>query len=370
MAKEELRKREYNIDLLRCISMFLIVLGHYFGNVNSNAGFAFDSLSYVFYLLISCIEGIGVNVFVIISSYFLVDSKFSIQKILNIWMQVFLYSSILYFLSVAIGITDFSVKEMIYALTPIFSRKYWFATEYIRLYLVFPFLNILIRNMSRKLHKYLCVLLLVMNAVFPTLMNMESRLRYLGNWSLWFITLYIVVAYVKVYDLTFSRKKLVNCWFVCTLMMFLSKLVISNVTVKLLGTETGTDLFSHNNSPFMLGSALAAFMLFAGVKINSSKLMKCISFVAPLTFGIYLFHENPSIKQSLYQFIHDCWVAIGVNDYGSLWFAAGIISVIILFVGGAFIDKCRIVLSRKLNIGRLYAPFIDRLQLRINSFLW
>ena len=92
------RQRMDNIDLLRCISMIFIVSCHYFGNISKVADFELNTFSDISFKLISCIDNVGVNIFVLISGYFLVDSKFKTNKLLSIWIQVLTYSVVIYLL--------------------------------------------------------------------------------------------------------------------------------------------------------------------------------------------------------------------------------------------------------------------------------
>ena len=104
------KKRQVDFEILRCFSVFLIILGHYFGNVSSNAGFTINSPSCFLYYLINSIEEIGVNLFIIISVYFLPESHFSVKKIVNMIFQIFTYSVAFYLVLVAI-MHSFSVKK-------------------------------------------------------------------------------------------------------------------------------------------------------------------------------------------------------------------------------------------------------------------
>ena len=89
MIIKKIDNRESNFELLRIISMILIVLHHYAlhgglfqpNNLNEKVG-----------LFILLGGKIGVNVFVIISGYFLVNSKFRIKKLLQLIGQVYFYA--------------------------------------------------------------------------------------------------------------------------------------------------------------------------------------------------------------------------------------------------------------------------------------
>lgn len=339
---EKKKARQVNFEYLRCFSMFLIVLGHYFGNVSGNADFAMNSPSWFLYYLINSIEGIGVNLFIIISGYFLLDSRFSVKKIVNMLFQVFTYSVGLYLIMVVIT-HKFSIKDFASYWVPIFSRKYWFATEYVRFYLIFPILNLLIHRLTEKQHRYIACLLVFMNAIYPTIMEMDARLKYLGNWSLWFVTLYFVVTYLKLYPPKVSTKMLWAGWGLSALAMFASKVLIDNVTMKLLGRTVGSDLFSHNNSIFMTLAALCCFMLFACLKVNENSLFsKFIMMVSPLTFGVYLFHEHTALKGALYSGVHDLFMQVGVDNWSEmLWIPLGLVAICGIFALGCVIEWLR-----------------------------
>ena len=359
------KSRMNNFDLLRCISMLLIVSGHYYICVSNFADFALNSITYFLYQLIVSTVNVGVNLFVLISGYFLVDSKFSVGKLLKLWVQIFTYSLGIYFILVLTGAIGFSLKELLEYSTPILSRKYWFATEYFRLYLVFPFLNVLLHHLTQKQHKYLIILLVVMNSFFPMLLDMQERLKYLGNWSLWFVTLYIISAYIKRYGITCSNRRLVIAAVGFLLMIFTSRILIDNVSSVITGSISGTDLLTHNNSPLMLGLALSIFLLFQNLK-SQLLIGKIIEMVAPLTFGIYLFHEHPSLRALLYPTIHQAFMRIGINSYGTMWLCIGFIIIGVIYVCGCIIEFLRSFLWKRLiKNSRWYQKVWNTMQLKL-----
>lgn len=72
--------RSSNIELLRIIAMFMVVLGHYY----VKGGFPDDSLMTTSKLVMQFLGSwskIAVDIFVIISGYFLVTQKFRWKKI-------------------------------------------------------------------------------------------------------------------------------------------------------------------------------------------------------------------------------------------------------------------------------------------------
>lgn len=76
--------RQSNIELLRVIAMLLIVAGHYVGQSKIMNAFTPWSFNQCFALFIGSAARIAVNVFIIISAWFLVDSKFSSKKVIGV----------------------------------------------------------------------------------------------------------------------------------------------------------------------------------------------------------------------------------------------------------------------------------------------
>ena len=83
------KERNSNIELLRIVAMIAIVSGH----LISQGG----DISYLSTRIISIFLGsaarIAVNIFLFIGVYYMVDSDFKIERVLNLWGQLFLYTS-------------------------------------------------------------------------------------------------------------------------------------------------------------------------------------------------------------------------------------------------------------------------------------
>ena len=100
-------ERKYNLDLLRILSMLFIVSLHYLG-----VGGAFYNITdgntelltynYGIASLLEALSIVGVNCFVLISGYFLVNSSFKIKKALHIYLTTLFYS-VIFFIAYVIG---------------------------------------------------------------------------------------------------------------------------------------------------------------------------------------------------------------------------------------------------------------------------
>ena len=102
MGKTNTRKS--NIELLRIIMMFSIVAHHYV--INSGLMDAFDtgiaskaSLNYVFLSLWGMWGKTGINVFILISGYFMCTSSLTIRRYCKILLEWALYHFVIYFIT-------------------------------------------------------------------------------------------------------------------------------------------------------------------------------------------------------------------------------------------------------------------------------
>ena len=153
MDKEQTNK-QLNFELLRIISMIMILILHF----NFYTGFIkMEKFNIIFsFLEHACI--IAVNIYVLITGYFLIKSKISLKKILKLELEVLFYSIIIYIIMVLIGQHQFNIKEFILYFAPCITKKYWFFLAYIGLYLIAPYLNILANSINRRQYRNLLII--------------------------------------------------------------------------------------------------------------------------------------------------------------------------------------------------------------------
>ncbi len=83
-------KRNLYIEILRIISMFMIILGHCIGHSHLNQCDG-KIMAFVLHVL-KIITLPATNIFVLISSYFLASSQFQIKRICNLYINVLVFS--------------------------------------------------------------------------------------------------------------------------------------------------------------------------------------------------------------------------------------------------------------------------------------
>lgn len=324
-----------NIELLRIILMLMIVTLHYLGHGGLLESVPAGGKRYIFVWTLETFSYIGVNGFVLISGYYLAGSSFKMKKLIALILQIVFTSAVIYLIFVGMGLAPFTKRNLFGAFFPVITGKYWFATSYIGLYCLFPFLNIIVKSTTKQQMQILIFLLSAMfcswNAFFPvlTIMNTDG-----GYNVVWLVCLYFFAAYLRLY-----WDYHINKYF------YLAGSVLCCVFVawkKCLGNGA---FLSYVSVPITV-AAILLFLFFREVSIKNTAANKVIYFVSSLTFGVYLISDNIWVRSVLYtRMLHT-----------NLYFEAAEIiyivpaSILAIFVGSMLIEQ-----ARKL----LFQPFIN-----------
>ena len=287
-------ERESSFELLRIIAMYAILISHFATHGKFNYDTTVISIPRLWWYFIEMGGKFGVNIFVMISGYFLIIDKsglLNLKRILKFWGQVFFYSTAIYLVFTLSGIVEFSVGSFIKSFFPITCDTWGFASTYFVLYLIHPFLNIFLKSLKKIEFQNMLFLLLAIWCLIPTFLSSDFQ----GNTLLWFITLYSMAAYIRLYGLNrvFNIKHHVFFWAIFTLLRYLSAIIIIVIGTKIpVLVEYGLH-FYKSQSILTLFSTLSFFMIFESLNIGHQK---GINTVASASFGVYLIHENPFVR--------------------------------------------------------------------------
>ena len=148
-------KRLANIELLRIVAMLMVVMLHYLGKGELLPQMKFDMgiQGYIAWMLES-LSVVAVNVYVLISGYFLVEGEFKAGKLGKIISQVLFYTILITVLAFSFGLVtkeELGVYNLIVQLFPFQLEQYWFMTSYLVLYILSPVLAAGVKVLSKKL---------------------------------------------------------------------------------------------------------------------------------------------------------------------------------------------------------------------------
>ncbi len=329
--------RNSNFELLRIIAMLLIVASHF--AVHGNFHFNPTSITLNRIWIQSLVVGnIGVNVFVLISGYFLCAAKnFSFNKILRLWASVVFYSIL--FLGLFEGFSKelVTIKQIAQSILPITYNAYWFISTYFVLYILHPFINFLISNLSKETYKKLLLLLTLIWCIVPTFLFSSFQSNALG----WFIYLYLVAGYIRQYiHFTSSQKYLMGAFGI----YILSCLVI--IILDIAGTHfpifaSHALTFVDKQKIFTLFISLLLFLGFKNIKLQSNRF---INLLASSTLGIYLIPENIFVRPFLWKTLFK-----NATYADSNWLILYSIGVVLLvFFSSSVVELLRITILEKI----------------------
>ena len=301
-----IRQRQSNIELLRILLILGIILLHY-NNVGIGKAFYYvdyNSFNYVLLHIFESVAIVGVDLFVLVSGYFLCrDEQRDYMKPLQLILQVIIFSVAIYLCKIGVGKAVFNLKSLVGCLIP----KNYFVSLYSALYLISPYINVVLRQLSEKEFKRLLVLMLLLFSVWPTMMdivNLFVKQPLLGTSTigLWgsqdgytivnFCLMYVLGAYMSCRGGQINRKYTWSGMFVV--------IVLLNVWSYF---DMGT-AWEYCN-PLVIIESCLIFVLFKDMNIPFSRILNRISkgcftvFLTHATFFRYL-HIEEYINQSTF----------------------------------------------------------------------
>lgn len=297
-----MKKREANFELLRIVAMCMIIGLHYLdkggvlgsftekNGINGLLPWFFEALFFP-----------AVNVYVLITGYFLAEKEIRLKRTAVLWFQVLFYSLLLGVIAYAVGIADWSelnIYRGAYYLFPVVTEHYWFITSYILLYILLPFCNPALQKMEQKQMRSCLLFLLCLLSVSKSVLPLSLAIDKNGYDVLWFLCLYITGAYCKRFGFPFPAGKARGL-----LLYALSSGAIfaSAVILRAIYGKTGhlkdiiTYAYSYNHILCYL-AAVGLFACFSAVRISSERAERIILGLAGTTLGVYLLHEHMDFR--------------------------------------------------------------------------
>ena len=282
--------------------------------------------------------------------------------ILNLITHTLFFSIGCFAVSQLLPPTDsFGISRILNVLTPSLSGEWWFVSCYFQLYLLMPLLNAAISKMDKKAYSISLVLLLVITSVMPCIGIWKSAQWTTGNDTLWFITLYLISAYIKKFNISFKSSKSLIVYIIAGAGMVLSRLVIGTVTSTVFGSVKAENIMYTYNSVLTVIASIALFMFMKDITLKGKTTIKIVAFLSKYSFGVYLWHANPNISKYLFGFINSARFA---HRLGAM-IGYMIIMVVVCYLIGVVCDYIFIVFEKLLRLRKL-TSWID---MKVNKLL-
>lgn len=305
--------RDSNMELLRILCMFGIVLNHFAIYPSWDFGDTVISLNKLLIQILLIFGKLGVNCFILISGYYMIrKTSRRVSSVLKFWLQILFYSLLIPVVFSVFHLHRSGTLEWVLAFLPLISEKWIFATYYFVLILFSPYLNTFLNSLNRKQYKTFLLFMMILWCVIPTLTN-----RYMGSGDssgeglIWFFVMYSIGGYIRRFENDVNENDVKSVKKNIYIYIFLIGAFLFYV-----GTVVSLDLLSarfpavRGHEVYFRGAqripqvvlSVSVFMLFT--KINLGK-NKAVNQVASATFGVYLIHTHPYIRAYILEHYFD-----------------------------------------------------------------
>lgn len=345
-AAEKKNRRNSSFELLRILSMIMILSFHLISQQEYVLKSLPFSIKQVILLFFSCTGAIGVVVFFGISAWFLCMSdltgttfvKSSLKRIWLLEREVLFYSFLLLaaFLVYDRSMVTFGLIRLTFM--PSTRGMWWYVTSYVVFLLLYPFLTVGLHKIGKRMHGALCLCLIATCGLIYGLLPFWV-LNFVPYSFMGFIYLYVLISYYRWYMKELTAK---TGWLLIVVGLFM--LFASILILAFLYASTGRSWFLDHelylDDQFKLPVVLVGFGLLL-IASHANFVSTPINFIAKTTFGVYLIHQHPLSMQllqrlSLVEHVYDSHFAI--------FYVIGVLLAVFAFC--SLIDMLRIFVFR------------------------
>ena len=323
--------REAKFELLRILSMLMIIFQHALERSIPDWGMLKGDFSFNYCVAVSIgIWGqLGVMLFVMLSSWFMVDKQgIRMKKVIDLFFEVISICICMLLIFAIVHPESLNLKLIIKELTTPINKQYWFITTFLVFYIIMPLLQKVVAAMSNAALKNTCVVLTLLIPVYNYLsVNVGDSLAD-------FSYIFIMTAYLKRNPQNFLKKHR------CALLTILPLITVSLISYKLFAEQYLGEFLLMKLFSMLRGRTFLLFLACVGIFYTFENIKpiysKRINAIGSTMFGVYLIHENLLLRgesngQSL------LWnrlfpVAQWFNEGGVRFLVQYLLSVITVFV--------------------------------------
>ena len=317
------KTREYAFDILRVISMIMVIIIH-IANVYCRSYGMISTKSYLISLIFNTICRVSVPIFFMISGSLLLDRSFNKEKYIKrvlkyivlivVWDIIYLVWEYFY-----LGVTYDKLYMLI--IDP-YRAHLWFLYTILVLYAIQPLLKLIMdksNNVVKIILLTVWIILSLASMINPYVAKFFTIFSYIG----YFIIGKYLYDFIKKYDLRKYNISLVLIMIIC---FSISIWMNYSLSIKL---NQFYNLFFAYRTPFIMISSFALYVLIIS-NYRKDSLNKFITGLSDLSLGVYLIHGiflDVTVKIFIYSSINSL---IGIPVFTVIIFVLSIISTIII----------------------------------------
>lgn len=362
-----------NMELLRIISMMCVVVLHFLWKGDCLQSLSKSAFSHQNYLAwgIEALAIVAVNSYMLLSGYFMIESRFKVRRLLGLILQLWFYSIGIGIATLALGYIPkegFSFYYLLQLCLPVSTNHYWFMTAYIYMYLFSPILSQGIKRLTKQQLQTVIILTVCVLSVIKSVTPIRLEADMNGYDCIWYLCIFMIAAYIRLYGIPLFKSAVRS-----VLIYLASAGCIFGITflLRFIYLQTGKledmlDICYEYNHILVLTASVAFFYAFCHIKIKSSKVSRIICRIAPYTLGVYLWHEHIAIR---YEWTGWLYNIIGKPDSAASLIIYIIIAVAVVFIIGIFIDVLRCFLFSRIHKILLRIGIYRKLNMWLDSLV-
>lgn len=347
--------RSSNLELYRIICMLMIVAHHFVvcSGLTSQGGPLSSgtiSLNSLYLRLFGMWGKVGINCFMMITGYFMCTSRITIRKYLKLLLQIYLYNIVFLIVFSALGYDGMSIIQQ---LIPICNIKRNFTGCFLLFYLTIPFWTILVRNMTKRQHQLLLLLLFFCYTIIGSIALFDIEYNYVS----WFGFIFLIASYIRLYPIALFKRCQFWGWTTVALVL-LSMCSVAYIHWKV---YAGYYFVSDCNRILAVMVAVSSFLWFKNMSIPQSRF---INITAASTFGVLLIHSNSgAMMKWLWSDVFDVTGHYALPT--SQLFLYSFAVLILVYSACTIIDRLRILFLEK-PLFKWYDKHIDN---KLNDYI-
>ena len=257
---------------------------------------------------------IAVNIFLLIGSWFMVDTTVRPIKALRLYLTTAFYCIPITLLTLCLGVAG-DARNVLQGLLPFFGRPVWFATAYISLIIIAPFLNAAFLLPPRK-QAWLAGALLMLFGVVSTIPSF-SNIDYIADFS-WFCVVYVIIGCAK--NSGILAKVRINRWIYAASGILIYAGLCLATRIPFLTWAANYWLDNIRSLP----NIACAFCIFAFFTKTRLGRVGFINSLSRSVFATYIIHQIPAFREFLW---NDICQAGYISTLPPVPYAASILGV-------------------------------------------
>jgi len=326
LFSDKIYRRQSNIELLRVVSMFMILVLHSFSTPPHLQDI--DIVIFTNYFVESfCI--CAVNMFVITSGYFSI--KPNRRSLVRLLYQVYFYAIVVFCIFIIFNI-PYSSNVNWWIILNAVPSCWWFIATYMVLYLISPILNKYVESVDKRTLKYMLITYFAV-LIYYSLNSVKETLGF--NNVFLFIGLYLIGRYIKIY----YTHRLKN-WQTAISYIFITLCIAVYAILCKKYLNDGSSIFFLKggiySNPLVVIQATIGFLFFAHLKIKSV----IINYISISALSVYLIHMHPAVKEYYYDYCQSLYTLSPPDHYLKLVFL-----LVGVFIASIIVDKFRILMT-------------------------